>query len=125
MKTRWLIGCLAALITTNARANPFNMQQGEGRIIIDGIYPDRPNQYDDSGHIVHLQDYTQYDIYAVGEYGLTDKINILVTPSFRSVDVQNPSSHSTGLGYTVGLHVRKKFSDIGGQLSFSHWRRSE
>jgi len=88
------------LASGSACANPFNFDQGNGRIVFNGYYTASPKQFNDKGNVVNGADYSQYNAYAVTEYGLTDRLNILVTPSFRSVEVEGSGNNSTGLGYT-------------------------
>lgn len=91
---------LCALSAAAAQANPFNFDQGDGRIIVDAVYTTSPRQFDNHGHVYDAPNYTQTNVYVLGEYGLTDKLNLLATPSLRSVQVDGPNNDSTGLGYT-------------------------
>lgn len=91
---------LTALAPSIAHANPFNFDQGDGRVILSGSYTESPEEFDDHGHVYKAPSYDQTNIYAIGEYGLTDSVNILVTPSFKSIDLPGPGNDSTGLGYT-------------------------
>ena len=100
MKAYCLAGLAMILSASAAHANPFNLDQGDGRVILDASYTASPQQFNDHGHVYNAQNYNQTNVYAVGEYGLTDKINLLFTPSFKSIDLQGPNNNSTGLGYT-------------------------
>ena len=85
---------------TAACANPFNLPKGQGRIILNTIFTGSSKQFGADGHVVGAPDYDQANVYVSGEYGLTDKLNILFAPSFRAVSVEGPGNDSTGLGHT-------------------------
>lgn len=114
MIARLMLVATCCFGATNAFANPFNMDEGDGRVILTGFYTASPKQFDNHGHVIAAPDYNQYNVYAVGEYGLTDKLNLLLTPSFRSIDIQGKDNNSTGLGYT----------DVGARYQLAkgnHW----
>lgn len=91
---------LLGLVTSAAHADPFTFAKGEGRIILNGTYTASPRQFNNDGHVDNAPDYDQINIYAIGEYGLTDKVTVLVAPSFRTIKLEGPNNDSSGLGYT-------------------------
>lgn len=121
MKTKGkiLASFLFMASATGAHANAFNLDQGDGRVIISSFFTASPKQFDDNGHVVNAPDYNQFNIYVNGEYGLTDKLNLIVSPSFRSIQIEGPDNDSVGLGYTdLGLRYQiAKGSNwvVGGQ----------
>lgn len=101
MKFRPIVAfALVCAPLTSGHANPFNFQQGTGRVILNGFYTASPKQFDNHGNVYNAPNYSQYNVYAVGEYGLTDKLNLLATPSFRAITVDGDDNNSVGLGYT-------------------------
>ncbi|MFA5967649.1 MAG: hypothetical protein WC816_00135 [Sphingomonas sp.] len=101
MLKRVVLACLVcAAGSTAAHANPFNLKAGDGRVIVTGVYTASPRQFDGEGRVQDALDYDQFNVYIQGEYGLTDKVNLIVAPSIRSVSVQGDSNDSTGLGHT-------------------------
>ena len=115
MKARYAVVALALTVPSlGVQANPFNFDQGDGRVIVSGFYTASPKQFDNNGHVYNASNYSQFNVYALGEYGLTDKLNLIITPSFRSVQIEGPGNNSTGLGYT----------DLGARYQIaksSHW----
>ena len=91
---------LAMLAAGQARANPFNVAQGEGQLFFTSILTGSPKGFDDRGHVANIPDYRQAQIYVTGEYGVTDRLNLIVGPSYRSVQVDGPNNDTAGLGFT-------------------------
>jgi hypothetical protein len=88
------------------------MPAGTGRVIITGIYSHAGESFDNSGTARPAPDYDQYQVYAQAQYGVTDDLTLLATPSFKRVTVEN-GDDSTGLGYTE-VGARYKLVDKGG-----------
>ncbi|MEO5866838.1 MAG: hypothetical protein ABIS14_03305 [Sphingomonas sp.] len=105
----WLgaVGALAsALVAVPAIADPWTMPAGKGRVIVTAIYSQASRTFDDQGKAQQAPDYDQYQVYFQGEYGVTDDLTLLATPSLRRVTVQN-GDDSSGLGYTqLGARYR-------------------
>ena len=100
---------LAAALAVSAgpaAGQAFTQPQGEGRVITSVLYSHSDRAFDDRSQSSTIPDYDQLNVYFLGEYGLTDDLTILATPSIRLVDVRGaPDSH--GLGYTdVGARYR-------------------
>ncbi|MGE4429442.1 MAG: hypothetical protein AB7E05_01735 [Sphingobium sp.] len=94
-----------------AQADPFVEAQGEGRIIVSAIHTESSRSFDRNGNLSPIPDYDQNQIYVQAQYGLTDDLTILLTPSFRDVEVAAGNSTS-GLGYTdVGARYRLAHGD--------------
>ena len=82
-----------------AYAQAFTQPKGEGRVITSVTWSNSGRAFDDRARSVDIADYDQLNVYLIGEYGATDDLTLLLTPSFRSVQVRG-ASDSTGLGYT-------------------------
>jgi protein XagA len=95
---------LLALVTGVAPAVPaaaqaFTQAEGKGRVISSVIYSRSTRGFDDDGHVRDIPDYEKLEVYLLGEYGVTDALTLLATPSFRDVQVRGEED-STGLGFT-------------------------
>lgn len=96
-----LIGLLGSVtIAMPAHASGWTEDAGKGRIIITGIFSHSGKTYDNDGKPVSGPDYDKSEIYVQAEYGLTDDLTLILTPSFRRVVIEGPGEDSSGLGYT-------------------------
>lgn len=97
---------LLPLWAGTAHAGAWPQPKGEGQVIVTGIYSDSEKGYDAQGKTVDIDDYTKAEVYALMEYGVTDDLTVMLTPSLSHVKVQN-GDDSTGLGYTeLGARYR-------------------
>jgi len=88
------------------RAQAFTQEKGEGRVIATAIYTSSDKAFDGDGNTIDIPDYDKLEVYLLGEYGVTDDLTLLLTPSFRSVSIED-GSDSSGLGYTdLGARYR-------------------
>lgn len=85
--------------TSHASAQAFTQEQGHGRVITSLLWSKSDKGFADNGHTVDIADYRKTEIYFAAEYGLTDDLTLLVTPSLRDVSVRG-GRDSRGLGYT-------------------------
>jgi hypothetical protein len=105
-KLRALGLAAAGLLPAIAHADGWTMPAGQGRTIITALYSHAGDSFDNHGHAFDAGDYNQYNVYVSTEYGLTDNLSLLATPSLRRVTVQN-GRDSFGLGYTeVGARYK-------------------
>ena len=89
-----------------ATAQAFTQEQGHGRVITSLLWSQSDKGFDDRGHVFDIADYQKTEVYFAAEYGVTDDLTLLVTPSLRDVSVQG-GDDSRGLGYTdVGARFR-------------------
>ncbi len=96
-----------AMSLSSAQAAGWTMPRGEGRVIVNGFWSNSDKAYNDRGKTVEINDYRKTEVYALSEYGLTDDITLIVTPSFRDVSVKGSGQDSSGLGYTdLGARFR-------------------
>ena len=103
-----ILGALIAswLMCGTAHAQAFTQPQGQARVITSIIHSKSDKIFNDDGNAVDVPDITKTEIYFLGEYGLTDDLTLLLTPSLRVISVQN-GPDSTNLGYTdVGARYR-------------------
>ena len=103
-----LSGMLAAAA---AHADAWTMPAGQGRMIVTALYSHAGDSFDSQGHAFNAGDYNQYNVYFSAEYGLTNNLSLLATPSLRRVTVQD-GKDSFGLGYTE-LGARYKLAGGG------------
>ncbi|RZL84215.1 MAG: hypothetical protein EOP66_03105 [Sphingomonas sp.] len=99
----WLAGGAAAVILAAwagpAAAQAFTQDEGHGRVITSLLWSTSNKGFDDDGKVVDIADYQKTEVYFLAEYGLTDDLTLLVTPSLRNVSVDS-GSDSSGFGYT-------------------------
>ena len=97
---------LGLLMPSALQAQTFLQEKDQGRVIANTIYSHSDKGFDDNANVQDIANYDQVSVYLLTEYGLTDDVTLLLTPSFRSVNVKG-GDDSTGLGYTdVGARVR-------------------
>lgn len=106
------LALFALLVPTPANAGPWTMAKGDGRVIVSAIYSHAGESYDASGEARQAPDYDQYQAYFQTEFGITDDLTLLFTPSLRRVTVEQ-GDDSTGLGYTE-IGARYKLIDKDG-----------
>lgn len=96
-----------------ALAQGFVMEEGEGRVIITGIYSVSDKGFDGDGNVIDIDDYRQGQIYFNGEYGLTDDLTLLFTPSLRTIEIENqPERDETGFQF-LDFGARYRVGQIG------------
>lgn len=89
-----------------AMADPFMQEKGTGRIIASGIHTRSGKGFDNNGNVEDINTYKQNQIYLQAQYGLTEDLTVLLTPSYRDVEVTG-GDDTSGLGYTdVGARYR-------------------
>lgn len=112
----FLIPLLLPLGASTAHAAAWTQPAGEGQAIVTGVYSHSDKGFDANGQEVDIDDYTKAEAFLLLEYGITDDLTVMATPSFSHVEVEN-GDDSTGLGYTeLGARYRLAQSD-GGVLS--------
>lgn len=102
---------LSVLAPAAAHASAWTQPEGQGQVIVTGVYSKSDKGFDAGGDTIDIDDYTKIEAYALIEYGITDELTVMVTPSFSHVEVQN-GDETTGLGYTeLGARYRLAHSD--------------
>ncbi len=110
MASSWSPICVVfaaiALPVSGANAAAWTMPQGQGRVIVDGFWSSSDKGYDSHSNAVDIPNYRKTEVYALTEYGLTDDLTLILTPSFRDVSVKG-GDDSSGFGYTdLGARFR-------------------
>lgn len=105
-----ILSTAAALVglgfSAQAQASAWPQKQGEGQVILTGVHSHSDKGFDAAGDTVEINDYDKDEAFLLVEYGLTDDLTVLVTPSFSHVKVEN-GDKSTGPGYTeLGARYR-------------------
>jgi hypothetical protein len=107
------VALLAPCGAGTAQASAWPQPRGEGQAILTSVYSHSDKGFDGSGETVDIDDYTKAEAYLLVEYGLTDDLTLMLTPSFSHVEVDN-GDDSTGLGYTeFGARYRLLHGDTG------------
>jgi hypothetical protein len=106
-----LMAAMAACAPAAVHANAFPLAAGTGRVIATAIYSHNDRAFDNSGQAIDIPDYTEWSVYLQGEYGATDDLTLIATPSFRSVD-SNGGYNESGLNF-VELGGRYRFLKMG------------
>lgn len=111
-----LIGLLAAatlvatllLANREAHAGAWTLPAGKGQAIVTGTFLKADRYFDEQGRTIRGPDYRKFEATAFIEYGLTDALTAIVSPSLLSTRVAAPASAQyTGLGYTeIGARYR-------------------
>ncbi|MBE7218271.1 MAG: hypothetical protein INR64_07355 [Caulobacteraceae bacterium] len=94
------IALLALSLPGLAAASAWTLPKGDGQAILTGLGSDGPHGFDGAGDRVRIADYDKAEAYLLVEYGLTDAITVIVTPSLRHVSVDDASRDTNGFGYT-------------------------
>lgn len=92
-------------------AQAFTQPEGEGRVIATAIYSHSDKAFDDNANSVDIADYEKTEIYLLGEYGVTDDLTLLVTPSYRGVSIDG-GDDDDGFGFLdLGARYRVAAGD--------------
>lgn len=109
---RPLMAAFLTLLPAGLHAQAFVQRQGEGRVIVTAIYSDSDRAFNANGRSVPILGYEKVELYAAGEYGLTDDLTLLLTPSYRSVSVAGDVD-TRGLNF-VEAGARYRIGEAGG-----------
>lgn len=99
----------APFAATPALGQAFTQEKGHGRVITTVLTTRSDKGFNDRGNVTDIADYHMTDIFFAAEYGVTDDLTLLATPSLRDVTVRG-GDDSRGLGYT----------DLGARYRFAH-----
>lgn len=83
----------AAFFASAASANPWPMPEGEGRVILTGVYSHADKIFDSSGKSREAPDYDQLVAYFLTEYGLTDNLTLVANPALKKIDIEDDKDH--------------------------------
>ncbi len=68
-------------------------------MIATAVYSISDKGYDTSGRVEDIPDYEQFNIYLQGEYGLTDDLTLILSPSLRNISVEGQERDTSGLNF--------------------------
>jgi hypothetical protein len=98
-------------VSASAHASAWPQKQGEGQVIATGVTSHSDKGFDAAGRTVDIDDYDKDEVYLLAEYGVTDDLTVMVTPSYSHVDVAS-GDKTSGPGYTeLGARYRVASSD--------------
>lgn len=81
-----------AMASSPALASPWTMAAGEGRMIVTAITSHAGQSFDGDGDSIAAPDYDQLMAFFAAEYGVTQDITLLATPSLRRIEVEDGST---------------------------------
>src|SRR5882724_6675722 len=92
---------------TAASAGAWLQETGQGQVIVTGTPSQADKAFDGSGNLQSTPRYSKSELQALLEYGATNWLTVMLSPSLQHVDIAAPlDAKRTGLGYT----------DIGGRM---------
>jgi hypothetical protein len=106
---------LLAALPAPALASAFPQPRGEGRVIATAVYSVSDKGFDSSGDVIDIPDYDQFNIYLQGEYGLTDDLTLILSPSYRNISVEGTNRDTSGLNF-IEAGARYRVASLGSGL---------
>lgn len=106
-----------AALSHEAQAAAWTQPQGEGQVIVTGIATTSEKGFDDSGKTTPIAVYRKREVYTLIEYGVTDSLTVMATPSYSHVSVDDVPLGGNGIGYTEFGGRYRLASGHGGLLS--------
>ncbi|PXW56332.1 hypothetical protein C7450_10881 [Chelatococcus asaccharovorans] len=96
------------LANRGAHAGAWTLPAGRGQAIVTGTFQKADRYFDAQGRTIRGPDYRKFEATAFIEYGLTDTLTAILSPSLLSTRVAGPApADYTGLGYTeIGARYR-------------------
>ena len=85
------------------------MPPGEGQIIADTSFSDSTRAFDANGHLIPVPSYRKFELGTYLEYGLTNWLTVVASPSYDRIQNPPPGQSYNGLGQSeiaarVGLY---------------------
>jgi hypothetical protein len=94
-----LVSLLAA--TGPAFAGAWTLKSGDGQVILGTILNQAHDAFDGQGNANPTPRYRKIEAQALLEYGVTDKLTVMLGPGFQHIDIAPPvSAERRGAGYT-------------------------
>ena len=107
-----LIIALSVIGTSAAHAAASTQPKGSGQVIVTAVHTKSDKGFDNEGKTTDIADYEKSEAYALVEYGVTDDLTVMITPSFSDISIDGPGGDTSGLGYTeVGARYRLAHAD--------------
>ena len=75
-----------------ARGGAWLMPPGEGQVIADTSFSDSSHAFDAQGHLVPVPSYKKFELGTYIEYGLTNWLTLVASPSYDRIENPPPGS---------------------------------
>jgi protein XagA len=100
------------------------LPQGDGQIIADMFFSDSTRAFDAQGHLIPVPSYQKFELGTYIEYGLTNWLTLVASPSYDRIENPPPGQSYNGLGESeIAARVGLYHSDTR-VLSFQAGMRS-
>ncbi|WP_249729599.1 MULTISPECIES: hypothetical protein [unclassified Chelatococcus] len=111
-----LLVALLLFASRTAQAGAWTLPAGKGQAIVTGTFLKADRYFDAQGRTIRGPDYRKFEATAFIEYGVTDSLTAIVSPSLLSTRVAGPEpAQYTGLGYT-DIGARYRLLDLDGWI---------
>jgi hypothetical protein len=102
VRNRHLTGlCLVTLtFPSDLLAGAWTLPAGQGQAILTVTPSSGDSVFGASGDLQPAPRYNKFEYQGLVEYGVTDRLTAIVSPSLQHVDIADPKARRTGLGYT-------------------------
>jgi hypothetical protein len=92
-----------------AWAGAWLMPPGDGQVIADTFFSDSTYAFDANGHLIPVPSYRKFELGSYIEYGLTNWLTLVASPSYDRIQNPPPGQSYNGLGESeiaarVGLY---------------------
>lgn len=100
-KVAALFGFGFLLAPAAAHAGAWTLSEGTGQAALIGTLSQASQIFDWKGNVTSAPRYTKFELQGLLEYGVTDRLTVMLLPGFQHVDIDMPGNpNRTGLGYT-------------------------
>lgn len=102
----WPWGSVLALVSVPVPSGPavagaWTLAAGDGQAIASAIFSRGERYFDERGRLIPEPSYRKFELPIWVEYGLTDRLTVIASPSLRQVELGSPEeSRAFGAGYT-------------------------
>jgi hypothetical protein len=86
------------LTTAEAQAGAWLEPPGQGEVILGGTFSDSLRAYDVNGRVAPVASYKKFELTAYMEYGATEAITLIATPSVLDFRAKPPGESYAGMG---------------------------
>jgi len=92
--------CLGFLtFSSEVLAGAWTLPAGQGQAVITGTLSSADRIFDSSSAMQPAPRYNKFELQGLLEYGVTDRLTAIATPSLQHVDIAAPHAARSGLGY--------------------------
>lgn len=104
-----ILGIVLLAVPSPVWAGAWTMDEGNGQVIVTGTPSQADNAFDGSRSIGSTPRYRKFELQGLLEYGLSDRLTLMLAPGYQHIDIAAPSdANRSGLGY----------SDFGARFRF-------